>query len=112
MQNPLLLWQLTIRVGDHPVYLEPANSQQSKPSSTPILLLKIISLNCCSICSQTKRTSVATILYSHDVDIVLGCKSHLDPSYFSSELLPSEYTIYRKDNYRWSIVNFLQVEVK
>ena len=36
-------------------------------------------------------------LSEHDIDIVLGCKSHIDESYFSSELLPPSYTIIRKD---------------
>ena len=69
----------------------------SKPKVNNLTKLKIISLNCCSIRSQSKRTSLAAVLSTYDIDVVLGCKSHLDQSYFSSELLPVGYTIFRKD---------------
>ena len=38
-----------------------------------------------------------TILQCSNIDIVLGCESHIDESYFSSELLPPPYTILRKN---------------
>ena len=60
--------------------------------------MRILSLNCCSIRSQAKRNNLAVLLSEHNIDIVLGCESHIDQSYFSSELLPPEYTILRKDS--------------
>ena len=59
--------------------------------------LNILSLNCGSIRSQAKRNNLAVLLSEHNIDIVLGCESHIDESYFSSELLPPLYTILRKD---------------
>ena len=53
------------------------------------------------------------LLSEHNIDIVLGCESHIDESYFSSEyklLLPPSYTILRKDRSLggawWSIIGF------
>ena len=37
------------------------------------------------------------LLSEHNIVIVLGCESHIDESYFSSELLPTSYTMLRKD---------------
>ena len=47
--------------------------------------------------SQAERNNLTVLLSEHDIDIVLGCESHIDESYFSSELLPPLYTISRKD---------------
>ena len=56
-------------------------------------------INCRSIRSQSKRINLATLLSNHQIDIILGCESHLaiDHSFLSSEILPSDYTIFRKD---------------
>ena len=59
--------------------------------------LNIISLNCRSIRSQSKRANLLVLLNDHQADIVIGCESHLDSSIISSELLPSTYNIFRKD---------------
>ena len=56
-----------------------------------------MSLNCCSLRSQEKRNDLAALLISNDIDIVLGCESHLDDSFYSSEILPKTYTVIRKD---------------
>ena len=37
------------------------------------------------------------MIEDNDIDIVMGCESHLDDSYFTSEVFPSNFTIYRKD---------------
>ena len=60
---------------------------------------KTLSLNCGSIRSQAKRNNLTVLLSEHDIDNILGCESHIDESYFSSELLPPSYTIIRKDRY-------------
>ena len=59
--------------------------------------MKILSLSCGSIRSQAKRNNLAVLLSEHDIDIVLRYESHIDESYFSSELLPPSYAILRKD---------------
>ena len=33
----------------------------------------------------------------HKADIVFGCESHLDNSFSSSEIFPSQYMVIRKD---------------
>ena len=38
------------------------------------------------------------MIEDNDIDIVMGCESHLDDSYFTSEVFPSNFTIYRKDS--------------
>lgn len=59
--------------------------------------LKIISLNCCSLRSLSKRSHLAGLLSNYDIDIVLGSESHIDHAYLSSEILPLNYKIIRKD---------------
>ena len=59
--------------------------------------LKIISLNCRSVRSSSKRNQLAALITEHNVDIIIGCESHLDSSIPSSEILPPHYRIYRKD---------------
>ena len=44
--------------------------------------LKILSLNCCS---SGKRAQFQTFIDEHNPDIICGCESHLDSSYFNSE---------------------------
>ena len=36
-------------------------------------------------------------MHEHKPDIIVGCESHLDDSYTSSETFPVGYNIYRKD---------------
>ena len=37
------------------------------------------------------------LLNEHKTDIVIGCESHLDETFNSSEILPSAYNIFRRD---------------
>jgi len=37
------------------------------------------------------------MIEQNNIDIVMGCESHLDDSYFTSEVFPSNFTIYRED---------------
>ena len=54
-------------------------------------------VNCCSFRSSTKRLRLEALIKEHDIDIVMGCESHLDTSYFTSEVFPTNYVVYRKD---------------
>ena len=59
--------------------------------------LKILSLNCCSLQSSGKRANLLVLIAEHNPDIICGCESHLDSSYCSAEIFPSNYIILRKD---------------
>ena len=59
--------------------------------------LKIMSLNCCSLRSLSKRNQLGALLSNYDIDIVFGCESYIDQSFSSSEILPKNYKIIRKD---------------
>ena len=59
--------------------------------------LNILSLNCCSIRSQEKRGMLQSIIFEHNIDIIIGCESHLDNSYSSTEIFPPNFTVFRKD---------------
>ena len=37
------------------------------------------------------------MIEQNNIDIVMGCESHLDDSYFTSEVFPSNFIIYRKN---------------
>ena len=45
--------------------------------------------------STGKRALLASIIKENSIDIVMGCESHLDESYLTSEVFPSNFTIYR-----------------
>ena len=59
--------------------------------------LKILSLNCCSLRSSGKQANLLALIAEHNPDIICGCESHLDGSYSSAEVFPSNYIILRKD---------------
>ena len=59
--------------------------------------LKVIFLNCQSIRSQEKRASLEGLAHEHSPDVIVGCESHLDSTYTSSEVFPSGYTVIRRD---------------
>ena len=61
--------------------------------------LSILSLNCRSVRSQSKKALLQSIMEKHKADIVFGCESHLDGSFLSSEIFPSQYMVIRKDRY-------------
>ena len=65
------------------------------PNST--YKLKFISLNCCSLRSRSKRNQLAALLSDYDADLILGYESHIDYSFLSSEILPANYKLIRKD---------------
>ena len=58
--------------------------------------LKLLNINCRSLRSMDKRAQLAALLSYYDIDIVLGCESHIDQSFLSSEILPNSYKIIRK----------------
>jgi len=58
-------------------------------------------LNCRNLRSWEKRNEPSTLLISNNIDIVLGCESHLDDSFYSFEILPKEYAVIRKDIGVW-----------
>lgn len=59
--------------------------------------LKVLSLNCCSLRSLGKRARFQAMVDEYRPDIILGCESHLDESYTTTEVFPQGYTIIRKD---------------
>ena len=60
-------------------------------------MLKVISLNCCSLRSLEKRARLQAIVEEHKPDIIIGCETHLDESYSSAEVFPRNFAIIRKD---------------
>ena len=59
--------------------------------------LTVLSLNCRSIQSLEKRSKLLALIYKRSADIVIGCESHLDHTYLSSEVFARDFTIIRKD---------------
>ena len=60
-------------------------------------IFQVISVNCCSLRSTSRRARFCGLLKEHEPDIIVGCESHLDSSYLSSEIFPASFNIYRKD---------------
>jgi len=59
--------------------------------------LSVLTLNCRSIRSQSRRALLQAIIEEHQADIVVGCESHLDDTYLTQEIFPSGYGVIRKD---------------
>lgn len=60
-------------------------------------VLKVISVNCCSLWSTSRWARLHGLIHEHKPDVIVGCESHLDDSYSSSEIFPTGYNINRKD---------------
>ena len=56
-----------------------------------------MSVNCCSLRSQSERARLSGLITEHQPDLILGCESHLDNSFVSSEVFPDGFSISRKD---------------
>ena len=54
-------------------------------------------MNCCSIRSQAKRGLLHALIAEHRAEIIIGCETHLDATYLSSEIFPSHFNVIRKD---------------
>ena len=64
---------------------------------TKINKLTVISLNCRSIRNLSKRALLQAIIHEHQADIIFSYKSHLDSTYATTEVFPSEFSVFRKD---------------
>ena len=51
---------------------------------------------CCSL-SRSKRNQLAALLSDYDADVIPGCESCTDHPFLSSEILPANYKVIRKD---------------
>ena len=67
------------------------NSTLTKKNKSKIDKLSILSLNCRSVRSQSRRALLQSIMEEHQADIVIGCESHLDNSFSSQEIFPLQY---------------------
>ena len=59
--------------------------------------LKIMTVNCCSLCSTGKRLDFGSLLHDNQPDIVCGTESHLENDITTSEVFPKGFDIFRKD---------------
>ena len=60
-------------------------------------VIKVISVNRYSLWSLSRQARFYGLLHDHEPDIIVGCESHLDDCYLSSEIFPADFSIYRKD---------------
>ena len=72
-------------------------NQQPAVNAATKLKLRIMSVNCCSLRSQSKRARLSGLITEHQPDIILGCESHFDNSFVSSGVFPDGFNISRKD---------------
>ena len=59
--------------------------------------VNILSLNCRSIRSVSKQGKLLALIEEHNIDIIIGCESHIDQSFLSTEIFPPNFTVHRKD---------------
>ena len=60
-------------------------------------MLKVLSLNCCSIRSLSKTGKFAALINEHNVNIVIGCGSQINESFATSEVFPSNFAVFCRD---------------
>ncbi len=73
----------------------PSNRKStSKPSLNS---LRVMSVNCRSLRSTTKRAEFSSLIEAEKPDIIFGSESHLDNTIHNGEIFPSSYEIFRKD---------------
>ena len=97
-------------------YSSSTNSEEIIPKSIA-KSLRIVTLNFQSVFS--KKDEICLFLNDNNIDIILGCETHIFPSISTSEFLPPIYTAYRCDRdegYGGSIIipkkNLIIVEIK
>jgi len=47
--------------------------------------------------SDAKKASFLALVSEHDPDVICGTESHLDQSFYTSEIFPDAYDVFRKD---------------
>ena len=75
-----------------------SNKSTTRENKLTIDKLSVLSLNCRSVRSQSKRALLQSIMEEHQADIVIGCESHLDDSFSNQEIFPPQYDVIRKDS--------------
>ena len=94
----MLLANLPDPIPKHLVSNDPLLNLNTSKNEMSFLNLKIMSLNCCSLRSLSKRLQLASLLCDHNIDIVIGCELHIDQLFLTSEILPPNYKLIRKDH--------------
>ncbi len=69
-------------------------AQKTKPK---FRRLKLLNINCRGIKSKRKQRDLQATIEQEDPDIICGTESHLDSTYFTSEVFPNTHDIFRKD---------------
>ena len=59
--------------------------------------IRVLSLNCCSLRSLSKRGKLHALIEETHANVIIGCESHLDDSFTSTEVFPPNFTTFRKD---------------
>lgn len=91
--NPILFDNSSL--SDHTYTIKPNTHKSVTHCET--FDVKVMSVNRCSLRSIARRATLGGLLEEHKPDIIVGCESHLDDSYLSSEIFPAGFNVYRKD---------------
>ena len=69
------------------------------PNNSTLLAtqLRILNLNCCNLRSDAKKASFLALVSEHSPDVICGTEFHLDQSFYTSEIFPDVYDVFRKD---------------
>lgn len=71
-------------------------SPQNKPNMNQI---KVMTVNCNSLVSTSKRAQLLEIIDTHCPGIICGCETKLDSNHGDNEVFPTEhFEIFRRDN--------------
>ena len=57
----------------------------------------MLSLNCCSLRSLNKRGRLQALILENQLHIIIGCESHIDDTYPTGEIFPTDFSVIRKD---------------
>ena len=79
---------------DH-LLLSPICSSSSNITTKKAKQLQIMIINFQSVWEKKEELELA--LVENNIDVVIGCKTHLDPCILDSKFLPLNYTSFRRD---------------
>ena len=85
---------------NHPAYSDHLLSNSICSSSPNITTKKVKQLRIMTINFQSvwgKDEELELGLFENNIDVVIGCETHLDPCIHDSEFLPLNYTCFRRD---------------
>ena len=70
---------------------------KSKSKKPKFRKLKVLTINCRSLKSKRKQRELRRVLVQENPDIICGNEAHIDENFYTGEIFPDSYDVFRKD---------------